>query len=115
MEFAAGATVVRLRATPVLDPYSQRPVGADWTAPNTLTIAGAFVGSSSSSPVDGELRREVVTTKSLYCDPSADVRVGDRIVSGAHTYTVTAVPEADVNPWTGWQPVQEIPLEEVVG
>lgn len=115
MEFAAGVTVVRLRATPVLDPYSQRLVGADWTTPDTLTIAGAFVGSSSSSPVDGELRREVVTTKSLYCDPSVDVRVGDRIVSGQHTYTVTSVPEADVNPFTGWQPVQEIPVEEVTG
>lgn len=115
MQFAAGATVVRLRATPALDPYSKRPVDADWTDPDSLTIGGAFVASSSSSPVDGELRREVVTTKSLYCDPSADVRVGDRIVSGQHTYTVTAVPEADTNPFTGWQPVQEIPLEEVTG
>lgn len=115
MEFAAGVSVVRLRATPVLDPYSQLPVGTDWTTPGQLTITGAFVASASSSPVDGELRQEVLTTKSLYCDPAADVQVGDRIVSGTHTYTVTARPEADTNPWTGWQPVQEIPLEEVLG
>lgn len=115
MEFAAGATVVRLRAASSVDPYSKRPTAADWSAPDSLTITGAFVASASSSPVGGELRQEVLTTKSLFCDPSADVRVGDRIVSGAHTYTVTALPEADVNPFTGWQPVQEIPLEEVLG
>lgn len=111
MEFAAGVSVVRLRPTPVLDPYSQLPVGTDWTAPDRLTIPGAVVASSSSSTVRGELRQQQLTAKSLFCDPTADVRTGDRVASGAHIYTVTARPEADVNPFTGWQPVQEIPLE----
>lgn len=115
MDFAAGTEVTRLRAAASIDPYSKRPVPGDWAAPDTLVIAGAFVASSSSIASPGELRQQVQTTKSLYCTPGADVKVGDRIVSGAHTYTVTAVPEADTNPFTGWQPVQEVPLEEVLG
>lgn len=111
MEFAAGVSVVRLRGTPILDPYSNLPTGISWEEPDRLTIASAFVASSSSSTVRGELRQQQLTAKSLFCDPTADVRTGDRVVSGAHTYTVTARPEADTNPWTGWQPVQEIPLE----
>ena len=114
--FAFGTSVERLRAGLSTDPYSGQETRSDWDHPEPpLTISEAFVASSSSSPVDGELRQEVLTTKSLYCDPAADVQAGDRIVSGSHTYTVTALPEADTNPFTGWQPVQEIPLEEVIG
>ncbi|MBF4628896.1 hypothetical protein [Curtobacterium flaccumfaciens] len=115
MDFAAGVSVTRQRARMAVDPYSQRPVPADWTNPDLLVIESAFVASASSSPTGGELRQQIVTTKSLYCTPGADVRVGDRIVSGQHSYTVTALPEADTNPFTGWQPVQEIPLDEVLG
>lgn len=115
MEFPAGVSVVRQRARTAVDPYSQRPTASDWTDPARVTIESAFVASSSSVPNSGELRRQVQTRKSLYCAPDADVQVGDRIASGTHTYTVIAVPEADVNPFTGWQPVQEIPLEEVTG
>lgn len=115
MEFAAGVSVDRLRAAPVTDPYSRKETGADWERAARLTIDRAFVASASSAPVDGELRQQVDTRKALYCTPGADVRVHDRIESAGHTYTVTAVPEADSNPFTGWQPVQEVPLEEVLG
>jgi len=115
MDFAAGVAVIRQRARMKIDPYSKRPMPTDWNDPDTATINGAFVASASSVGITTELRQQVQTTKSLYCDPAADVRIGDRIVSGTHTYTVTAVPEADTNPFTGWQPVQEIPLEEVLG
>jgi hypothetical protein len=114
--FTHGTSVTRLRAGLKLDSYSGKETRSDWVHPEApLLIDGAFVASSSSIGTPGELRQQVQTAKSLYCDPSADVQVGDRIVSGLHTYTVTALPEADVNPFTGWQAVQEIPLEAVIG
>lgn len=113
--FAHGSTVQRLRAGLKIDPYSHRETRSDWAHPEPLVIEDAFVASASSIANPGELRQQVQTAKALYCEPGADVQAGDRIVSGAHTYKVTALPEADQNPFTGWQPVQEIPLEEVLG
>jgi len=115
MTFAHGTSVRRLRAGLKVDPYSHKETRSDWTRPEPLDIPGAFVASASTVGVADTNRQQVVTTKSLYCEPDSDVQVGDRIVSGGHTYTVDALPEADVNPFTGWQPVQEIPLREALG
>lgn len=116
MTFAAGQTITRLRRprTPDRINPARQSLGS-WDDATPAAITGAYVASSSSIPGSDPARSQVVVSKSLYCDPAADVRPGDRIVSGTHTYDVTAVPEADVNPFTGWQPVQEIPLVEVFG
>lgn len=114
MEFAHGESIVRERRQPVTDPYNpDQEVPGPWDGHlDTLTVDGAFIASSSSvAPVDAS-REQVLTDKSLYCtDPDVDVRVGDRIRRGAEIYYVTARPEADTNPFTGWRPVVEIPLE----
>ncbi|WIB25425.1 hypothetical protein [Curtobacterium sp. MCSS17_015] len=116
MTFAHGTSVQRLRAGLTIDPYSHKETRSDWAHPEPpLDIPGAFVASASSVGVADTNRQQVITTKSLYCEPGLDVQLGDRIVSGPHTYTVESLPEADVNPFTGWQPVQEIPLREVLG
>lgn len=118
MEFAFGQTIVRERRQPVPDPY--RPghdVPGPWTGSlDSLTIDGAFISSSSSvAPVDAT-RRQVLTDKSLYCtDPDVDVRVGDRIRRGDELFYVNARPAADMNPFTGWQPAVEIPLDMTEG
>lgn len=116
MQFPQGATVVRLRAGVEVDEYSTEEKRTDWENPDELTIEDAFVASGSSSSSSGTLRETVTTTKSLYLsDPDADVLVGDRIRDGATVYDVETKPEADRNPFTGWQPVREIPLTERSG
>jgi hypothetical protein len=114
--FGAGVSVQRLRRPRVTDPVNPaRQSLGSWDDATPLTIAAAYVAAVSSNAAGDAARSQVISTKSLYCDPTADVVVGDRIVSGTHTYEVTAVPEADINPFTGWRPPQEIPLQEVLG
>jgi hypothetical protein len=113
--FPFGQTVQRDRRVPVLDTYSQQMVPGDWSSVTTITIPSAFVASSSSSAVQSATRTQALTAKSLYCAPTADVLVGDRIRFGTSTMYVHAKPEADINPFTNWQPVMEIPLEEASG
>lgn len=115
MTFAFGQTVTRLRAKKATDPYSERDIGRDWSDPERATMAGVWVSASSSTPGSDATRQQVTTSKSLYGTPGLDIRVGDRIDTGADVYQVVAVPAADTNPFTGWQPVQEVPLELVEG
>jgi len=116
MDFPHGQGVVRLRAGEKTDPYSETVTRSDWDNPDELPLEGAFVADASSSSARGSLRQPVTTLKSLYLsDPSADVLVGDRVRAGGVTYKVDAKPAADTNPFTGWQPVLEMPLLEVTG
>lgn len=116
MEFAFGQSVERDRRKPIIDPYDpDNSTPGTWADVDTITIENAFVASSSSAGVASATRTQAISDKSLYCPPDEDVQFGDRIRSGTRTYDVDAVPEADVNPFTGWQPVQEIPLKEFLG
>lgn len=116
MSFPFGRTVVRLRARPILDPYSQEVVGADWDDPLELPIPGAFVAQTSTSMLSTATREQALESKSLFCEGSVDVRKGDRIRDGDYTYTIDGIPPAaDANPWTGWTPPREIPLTRYVG
>jgi hypothetical protein len=123
MDFAFGQTVFRDRRTPVTDPYNpDKTVPGSWADVDTIEIPSGFVASSSSSSLRGATRQQVLTDKSLFLsDPTADVVPGDRVrvggtmESGGVAYYVHARPDADVNPFTGWQPVVEIPLELTEG
>lgn len=114
MEFPFGELVVRERRQMVTDPYDPgAQVPGSWDDPlDVLPLEQAFVASSSSvAPVDAT-RRQVLTEKSLYCtDPNVDVQVGDRIRRGTELFYVNARPAADTNPFTGWRPAVEIPLD----
>lgn len=133
MEFPFGEQVVRERRQPVQDPYDPgnpaSQVPGSWEDPLAyLVVEGAFVASSSSSaPVDAT-RSQILTEKSLYCtDPSVDVQPRDRIRrggtldedtgtwSGGEVLYVNVRPAADTNPFTGWQPAVEIPLDMTEG
>jgi hypothetical protein len=118
MEFPFGETVVRERRVPVIDPYDPgASVPGSWDDPLAyLDLEGAFVASSSSTaPVDAT-RAQILTEKSLYLtDPDADVQPGDRIRRGGEIYYVNSRPAADMNPFTGWRPVVEIPLDMTEG
>jgi hypothetical protein len=117
MQFPFGQTVYRDRARPITDPYDpEHVIAADWSDPDTITVLGAFVAAASSADSPTATRSQVITAKSLYCsNPLVDVQVGDRVRVGESTFAVRVKPEADINPFTGWQPVKEIPLEEVAG
>jgi len=114
--FAHGQAVMRRRARQKPSTYSPQTLVPDWSQPPVdVPIEGGWVASSSSASASDATRTQIITQKSLYCDPGIDVQPGDRIVSAGVTYEVETVPQADRNPFTGWQPVQEIPLKEVRG
>ncbi|GAB2567489.1 hypothetical protein [Leucobacter ruminantium] len=116
MSFPNGEQVVRLRRAEVLDPYSGTVTLGDWDDPDELDLEGAYVASSSTSARRDAARNELLEEKSLYLDdPHADVQAQDRIRAQGVTYQIDGMPTADVNPWTGWQPIREIPLTRVSG
>ena len=116
MDFEHTSEFVRERATLVVDPYDPDAPGVpSWDAPDTLTVDG-YLASQSSTEQSDPVRSQLVTTKQLVLDdPDVDVRRGDRIRQGDNLWTVTGIPEADVNPFTGWQPTRVCNLEEVTG
>jgi hypothetical protein len=116
MLFPFGEDVQRDRRPMVQDPYN--PAGlvqGSWDDAESVTIPGAWVASSSSAGTADATRTQVLESKSLYCAPDDDVQVGDRIRAAGGTYYVNALPEADVNPFTDWQPVREVPLDRSLG
>lgn len=129
MEFPFGEQVVRERRQLVIDPYDPgTSVPGSWEATLTyLELDGAFIASSSSTAPLDATRSQILTDKSLYCtEPSVDVLAGDRvrrggskgedgIWRGGEVLYVNVRPAADTNPFTGWQPVVEIPLDMTEG
>ena len=129
MEFPFGEPVVRERRQLVIDPYDPgTSVPGSWEATLTyLELDGAFIASSSSTAPLDATRSQILTDKSLYCtEPSVDVLAGDRVRRGGskgedgvwrggEVLYVNVRPAADTNPFTGWQPVVEIPLDMTEG
>lgn len=118
MTFPFGETVYRDRPPQVTDPYNPdrtRAGSFDDDDAETITLQRAFVASSSSSAVSDATRGQVLSTKSLYCRADADVKIGDRIRTAAGVWYVNELPAADTNPFTGRQPVREVPLDGALG
>lgn len=115
--FPAGQTVYRDRRKLVADPYNpDKLTPGSWDDVDTITIPGVFISSAGSSAIPDATRTQVLANRTLYCDARDDVVVGDRIRTElGEVFAVTALPDADINPWSGWQPVREVPLEEVRG
>lgn len=107
---------VRQRAVMVLDPYDPDAPGVpDWSVPDEITVYGSLASGSSLEQSDPVRAQAVSSAVLVLDDPDADVQRGDRIVQGARVWTVAGFPEADVNPFTGWQPTRVCSLEEAVG
>ena len=116
--FGSAESVIRLRRIRVAAPLAAdgtRP--GEWTDPvDALEIPNCWVSSSSSNSTATADRVTILTSKSLYAPPRSDVRAGDRIeTEDGLVYHVEARPAADRNPFTGWQPLAEIPLTLVEG
>jgi len=114
--FTVTSEFVRQRAVLVVDPYDPDAAGVpSWDTPDELTVWGYLASQSSTEQAD-PVRAQIITTKQLILDdPDADVERGDRIRQGVKVWTVTGFPEADINPFTGWQPTRVCNLEEVQG
>jgi hypothetical protein len=117
MQFSHGQTVFRDRRRVTPNPYNPASnTPGSWEGElDTITIENAWVAASSSTGTASATRVQVITQKSLFCQPGEDVAPGDRIRADGVAYDVPAKGSADVNPFTGWQPVAEFPLEEVDG
>lgn len=117
MEFPHGQTVERDRRKPIPDPYNPDGVVPDsWDDVDTIALPGGFVSSSSSFALQNATRSQILTAKSLFLtDTTADVAAGDRIRAGGVDYYIHEKPAGDVNPFTGWAPYVEIPLEDTEG
>lgn len=119
MEFVG--SVVRWRRQQVDNPYNpDRTEWGPWSGAVQTVLEGASVLSSSAYALRAEGRDQALSMKSLFLDdPLADVQLGDGISlapgGDAPEFQVVLVPNADVNPFTGWQPVREVPLKGVAG
>jgi hypothetical protein len=111
--------ILRDRPATEPDPYNPgrtRPA-ATWDDAATITLPDtpdAWIGTPSIQASGDPARSSTSSTASLFCDATVDVRQGDRLRYGGHTFIVQAVPLSTPNPWTGWQPPVEIPIQEVI-
>jgi hypothetical protein len=117
MQFPHGELVERDRRQLEADPYNpDRQAPGSWDDAETIELEEAFVASSSATALPDATRSQILAAKSLYLtDVEADVLVGDRIRAGGRIYYVNEIPASDVNPFTGWQPAVEIPLDLTLG
>lgn len=113
--------VYRWRRPTSPDPYNpDRERTGEWHEAEQVELVGAWVASTSSYALRSEGRVQVLTAKSLFLDdPFADVQYGDGISTSPGgdmpEFIVDAAPRADENPFTGWQPVREVPLRGATG
>ena len=102
----AGATsFVRLRAKRKANPYE-------------LVIMGALSSSSSTRTPDTLDTQTASTAYLTIPDPTADVKIGDRIRADpddGRLWEVDGFPSKDANAFTGWRPTLECRLTERKG
>lgn len=117
MTFPHGQTVQRRRRALTADPYNatHQVRGGAWGDP--VALAGVFVAESSASFTSSATREQRTVLVSLFGPPDMDVIPGDQITApGFDTpFYVHEIALAGKNPWSGWQPVKEIPLELTEG
>lgn len=108
MRHPHGETVTRLRATPVLDPYSNEATGSDWDDPDTLEIPRCAVDDSKTRETNDTTRNAVVTDFVVWPDAHYDVKSGDRLVIRDLTCEIVGRPSTPVNPFNGDAPGMEV-------
>lgn len=117
MKFNSSVLVWRRRR--VADPYNpKRTRVGSWADAEVFKLDGAYIASSSSKAAIADAA--AVAQKSLFISqPDADIRIGDGVSVGvrgaAPDFEIRALPMSDVNPFTGWQPVTEVPVAVLHG
>lgn len=116
----AGATrFMRLRAKRKANPYNPAQNEPDWSVPpDELAIMGALSSSSSTRTPDTLDTQTESTAYLTIPDPTADIRIGDRIRADpddGRLWEVDGFPSKDANAFTGWRPTLECRLTERKG
>lgn len=109
----------RLRAKRKTNPYNPAQNEPDWSVPpDELVIMGALASSSSMRTPDTLDTQTASTAYLTIPDPTADVKIGDRIRADpddGRLWEVDGFPSKDVNAFTGWRPTLECRLTERKG
>lgn len=108
MRHPHGETITRLRATPLVDPYSEESTGKDWNNPDTLEVPHCAVDDSKTRETNDADRNAVVTDFVIWPDAHYDIQAGDRLVVRGLTCEVVGRPSTPINPFTGHAPGMEI-------
>lgn len=109
----------RLRAKCKANPYNPAQNEPDWSVPpDELAIMGALSSSSSARTPDTLDTQTESTAYLTIPDPTADVKIGDRIRADpddGRLWEVDGFPSKDANAFTGWRPTLECRLTERKG
>lgn len=109
----------RLRAKRKTNPYNPAQNEPDWSVPpDELAIMGALSSSSSTRTPDTLDTQTESTAYLTIPDPTADVKIGDRIRADpddGRLWDIDGFPSKDANAFTGWQPTLECRLTERKG
>lgn len=109
----------RLRAKRKTNTYNPAQNEPDWSVPpDELVIMGALSSSSSMRTPDTLDTQTASTAYLTIPDPTADVKIGDRIRADpddGRLWEVDGFPSKDVNAFTGWRPTLECRLTERKG
>lgn len=109
----------RLRAKRKTNPYNPAQNEPDWSVPpDELAIMGVLSSSSSTRTPDTLDTQTASTAYLTIPDPTADVKIGDRIradTDDGRLWDVDGFPSKDVNAFTGWRPTLECRLTERKG
>lgn len=106
---------VRLRAMPRPDSYDPETIIDDgWGAPDRKELLGFFDDDDSETVADA-VRSQNVSRRTLYVQPAADVRTGDRVEWSGATWSIDGEHSVPKNPFTGWQPYRKLKLKKAVG
>ncbi len=109
----------RLRAKRKTNTYNPAQNEPDWSVPpDELVIMGALASSSSMRTPDTLDTQTASTAYLTIPDPTADVKIGDRIRADpddGRLWEVDGFPSKDVNAFTGWRPTLECRLTERKG
>lgn len=104
MVFAHGETVTRLRATKILDPYSQEESDPDWDFPAELDIPNCGVAGSGSTEPLIDARNAVDSDFDVFMPAGTDVTAEDRLRIRGLVCDVAGRPFDWRSPFTGWAP-----------
>lgn len=109
----------RLRAKRKANQYNPVQNEPDWSVPpDELVIMGALSSSSSTRTPDTLDTQTASTAYLTIPDPTADVKIGDRIRADpddGRLWEVDGFPSKDANAFTGWRPTLECRLTERKG
>jgi len=111
--FAAGETVVRLRASLVEDRYGN--LVRDWEQAERLDIPGCGVAPRTSDEETEQGRQGVIVGIAVYAPAGTDISPHDRMEVRGEVYEVVGEVADWRSPYTGWHPGIVVNLSRMEG